>query len=143
MTTTSRPVLAALLLAAGVSVAAAQGAPADKGAKGVWEPINYPEDLKLTDVFFVTADVGWVSGAAGTMLHTKDGGKTWEAQLGGDPAAADPDIQRLRFFDERHGWAIKGEKLLATKDGANWEEIAPKLERMGDFVFVHQLRASR
>ncbi|MGZ8392721.1 MAG: WD40/YVTN/BNR-like repeat-containing protein [Gemmatimonadales bacterium] len=105
-------------------------------ARGVWEPVSYTEDIDLTDVTFVTPDVGWVSGDKGTILHTKDAGKTWEAQLGGDPAAADPDIKRLRFFDERHGWAIKGKKLLATTDGESWEEIAPLPERMGDFVFV-------
>ncbi|HEY8196215.1 MAG TPA: YCF48-related protein [Gemmatimonadales bacterium] len=104
--------------------------------RGVWEPVSYTEDIKLTDVAFVTPDVGWVSGDKGTILHTKDGGKTWEAQLGGDPAATDPVIERLRFFDERHGWAIKGKKLLATTDGESWEEIAPLPERMGDFVFV-------
>ena len=108
----------------------------ERAGRGIWEPVNYPADLELTDVFFVTPDVGWVSGAAGTILHTKDGGKAWEAQLGGDPAAADPEIERLRFFDERHGWAIKDKKLLATTDGENWEEIAPLPQRMGDFVFV-------
>ncbi len=108
----------------------------ERAGRGIWEPVSYTEDLELTDVFFVTADMGWVSGAAGTMLHTKDGGKTWEAQLGGDPAAADPEIERLRFFDERHGWAIKEKKLLATTDGESWEEIAPVPLRMGDFVFV-------
>ena len=111
---------------------AGQGA----GAKGVWEPVSYTEDIDLTDVTFVTPDVGWVSGDKGTILHTKDGGKSWEAQLGGDPAAADPDIKRLRFFDERHGWAIKDKKLLATADGESWEEIAPLPQRMGDFVFL-------
>jgi photosystem II stability/assembly factor-like uncharacterized protein len=108
----------------------------ERPGRGIWEPVNYTDDLELTDVFFVTPDVGWVSGAAGTILHTADGGKTWAAQLGGDPAAADPEIERLRFFDERHGWAIKDKKLLATTDGENWQEIAPLPQRMGDFAFV-------
>jgi len=53
--------------------------------KAIFEPVNYTEDLQLTDVFFVNELKGWVSGAAGTILHTKDGGDTWTAQLGGDP----------------------------------------------------------
>ena len=136
MTTRSRSALAALFMATGASVAEAQDAPAGKASKAVWEPVSYTEDIKHTDVVFVTPDVGWVSGDKGTMLHTKDGGKTWEAQLGGDPEAADPEVKLLRFFDERHGWAIKGEKLLATTDGESWEEIAPVLQRMVDFVFI-------
>ena len=129
-----RAVLTAVLLA--VPAAAVSQTAKPISAKGVWEPVSFTEDIDLTDVTFVTPDVGWVSGDKGTILHTKDGGKTWEAQLGGDPAAADPEIKRLRFFDERHGWAIKGKKLLATTDGESWEEIAPLPERMGDFVFV-------
>ncbi len=128
----------ALLTAALLALPASAFSQAAKRAPGggVWEPVSYTEDIELTDVAFVTPDVGWVSGAKGTILHTKDGGKTWEAQLGGDPAAADPKIERLRFFDERHGWAIKDKKLLATTEGENWEEIAPLPQRMGDFVFV-------
>ncbi|MEA2725472.1 MAG: hypothetical protein QOH59_3243 [Gemmatimonadales bacterium] len=129
-----RAVLTAALLALPASASSQAAKPAS--AKGVWEPVSYTEDIDLTDATFVTPDVGWVSGDKGTILHTKDGGRTWEAQLGGDPAAAEPDIKRLRFFDERHGWAIKGKKLLATTDGESWEEIAPLPERMGDFVFV-------
>jgi len=129
-----RAVLTAALLLLPASALAQAAKPAT--AKGVWEPVSYPEDIKLTDVAFVTPDIGWVSGAKGTILHTRDGGKTWNPQLGGDPEAADPEVSMLRFFDERHGWAIKGEKLLATTDGENWEEIAPVLQRMVDFVFV-------
>jgi len=131
---TRRVLLTAALLALPAS-ALSQAAKPTPG-KGVWEPVSYTEDIELTDVAFVTPDVGWVSGDKGTILHTKDGGKTWEAQLGGDPAAADPKIKRLRFFDERHGWAIKDKKLLATTDGETWEEIAPLPQRMGDFVFL-------
>jgi photosystem II stability/assembly factor-like uncharacterized protein len=41
--------------------------------KDIWEPVNYGQDLLLTDVFFVTPEVGYVSGAAGTILKTADG----------------------------------------------------------------------
>lgn len=136
MTRISFAALTALLLAAVATPVVAQTASSRQAARGVWEPVSYPEDLKLTDVFFVTAEVGWVSGAAGTILHTTDGGTTWTAQLGGDPEAAEDPVERLRFFDERHGWAIKDGKMLATTDGENWEEIAPILHRMGDFHFV-------
>ena len=33
--------------------------------KAIWEPVNYKEDLALTDVFFASADVGWVTGEHG------------------------------------------------------------------------------
>ena len=92
--------------------------------KGIWEPVNYSEDLKLNDVFFVTPEVGWVAGDAGTILHTSDGGTTWTPQLGGDPAAQDAPIQWIQFIDARHGWALQHYGiLLRTTDGEHWERL--------------------
>ncbi|HEY7635352.1 MAG TPA: hypothetical protein VH763_07405 [Gemmatimonadales bacterium] len=131
--------LGALLLAlAGLSGGAGAQAQ-ERAARGIWEPANYSEDLALRDVFFVTADIGWASGAAGTILHTSDGGKSWTPQLGGDPAGADDPIEQLRFVDERHGWAVQGKKLLRTVDGESWEEIGATPNAMasdGDYAFV-------
>jgi photosystem II stability/assembly factor-like uncharacterized protein len=96
---------------------------------GIWEPVNYSEDLSLTDVFFVDSQTGWVSGAGGTILHTRNGGATWTAQLGGEPRSADQPITHLRFVDETHGWAIQPagpyvKALLATTDGEHWSRVA-------------------
>ena len=66
--------------------------------KAIWEPVNYKEDLNLTDVYFVSALEGWVAGEHGTILHTKDGGDTWTAQVGGDPQSADDPIEQLRHL---------------------------------------------
>jgi photosystem II stability/assembly factor-like uncharacterized protein len=86
-------------------VAPAKGAAAAQKMKAIWEPVNYSEDLQLTDVYFTSPEEGWVTGAAGTILHTSDGGKTWIAQLGGDPKASDRPIRELRFIDATHGFA--------------------------------------
>ena len=104
--------------------------------KGIWEPVSYSEDLSLSDVFFVNVDVGWVAGAAGTILHTKDGGTSWTAQLGGDPGDAAAPISRLRFFDEHHGWATQDRKLLRTQDGESWEEIGTLPHGFTDMAFT-------
>lgn len=96
--------------------------------KGILEPVSYSEDLNLRAAFFVNGEVGWVGGVGGTILRTVDAGKTWEAQLGGDPESKAPRINTLYFLDERRGWASQGEaghtfKLLHTRDGESWEEI--------------------
>ncbi len=133
-----------MLLAAATAVSQGTAPPQ---FKGIWEPVNYSEDLKLTDVFFVSADVGWVSGAKGTILHTKDGGATWTAQLGGDPQSGGKTIEGLRFVDETHGWAFQGgwagrldSMLLRTTDGENWEEVGPLGEYVGwkDYQFTSE-----
>ena len=96
--------------------------------KGIWEPVNYTEDIALTSVFFVSPSTGWVTGDKGTIVKTTDGGAHWTAQLGGDPRAAESPIGDLRFTDETHGWATRvypqtDSKLLRTTDGEHWEEV--------------------
>jgi len=109
------------LLGAQTRTGAAAGAQAQY--KGVFEPVSYSEDIDFHQVYFVTADVGWVSGDHGTIIRTTDGGKTWEAQLGGDPEDKGERVRVLHFLDERRGWAVQDKKLLRTTDGENWEEI--------------------
>lgn len=106
--------------------------------KGIFEPVNYNQDLKLLDVFFVTAEEGWVSGATGTILHTTDGGKTWTPQLGGDPQAQGPDITRLFFLDRFHGWAQAYGHLYRTTDGQNWQEVGNDVR--GHVFFISPFR---
>ena len=105
--------------------------------KGIFEPVNYGQDINLTDVFFVTADVGWVSGEHATILKTTDGGKTWRAQIGGDPNGPEKPIRQLRFLDARHGWAVSDDspqRLLRTMDGENWEQVGQGLAPGSGFV---------
>jgi len=95
--------------------------------KGIFEPVSYPEDLELFDVFFTTPDEGWVAGDKGTILHTTDAGKTWKAQLGGDPQGTEQALRNLRFVDSKHGWVATsnglGTPLLRTVDGQNWLQV--------------------
>jgi len=93
--------------------------------KAVWEPANYPQDIDLYDVQFVSAEEGWAVGGKNTVLHTKDGAKSWEAQLGGDPESTDRELTEVFFLDAKHGWARGGaEKLMRTTNGGvSWEEI--------------------
>ena len=130
---TGRLAAVALLLAA---AAEAQTPTARPAFKGIWEPVSYTEDIELRDVFFVNVDVGWAVGAAGTIIHTTDGGKTWDAQLGGDPQSGAEPIRLLRFVDERHGWAAQENKLIRTSDGESWEEIGTLPYGTADMTFT-------
>ncbi len=110
--------------------------------KAIWEPVNYTEDLELTDVYFPTPDTGWVTGAAGTIVYTNDGGKTWKAQLGGDPKATDRPIIQLRFVDATHGFAAQStgvgdHKLLATANGQDWDQPGTVAQHRTDYQFVN------
>lgn len=101
-----------------------QAATQQASFKAIFEAVSYGQDINLTDVFFVGPDVGWVSGEHATILQTTDAGKSWTAQVGGDPAGDDKPIGQLRFLDQNHGWAIQDKVgLLRTLDGHNWEKV--------------------
>jgi len=105
--------------------------------KGIFEAVNYGQDLNLTDVFFVSPEVGWVSGEHATILKTTNGGKAWRAQVAGDPSGNERSIGQLRFLDARHGWAVTGDspqRLLRTMDGENWEQIGQQPAPGSGFV---------
>ncbi len=69
------------------------------GARGViafsddngksWSQSRSPVQSDLLAIHFPTADRGWVVGHDGVVLHSRDGGLTWEKQLDGR-AAKDP-----------------------------------------------------
>ena len=123
-------------------LAAQQPASPPPAFKGVWEPVSFSEDLEFREVFFVTIDKGWVAGGKGTIIHTKDAGATWTAQMGGDPAAAEGPVRLLRFLDETHGWAVIGgtgssqTRILRTVDGESWEDLGQAPQ------YIHELAMS-
>ncbi|CAG4882745.1 conserved protein of unknown function [Georgfuchsia toluolica] len=52
-----------------------------------WRQVPVPVSETLTNVRFVNERVGWAIGHSGIILHTTDGGQTWQLQLDGKKAA--------------------------------------------------------
>jgi photosystem II stability/assembly factor-like uncharacterized protein len=123
--------------------AAAQAAAAK--FKAIWEPVNIKEDLSLTSVHFVSEDEGWVAGGAnsmagGVILHTSNGGMTWETQLG-DSTSDDRGYDHLRFIDAKTGFAVQStaagaHRLFGTTDGKTWSPIGVVEQDRTDYRFV-------
>jgi len=113
--------------------------------KAIWEPVNVPEDIELKSVHFASAEEGWVAGGktvmeGGVIYHTKDGGKTWDLQLG-DPDSSDRGFDDLRFVDALHGFAVQGapsggHTLFATSDGQTWVPSGTVPEHRRDYFFT-------
>ena len=62
---------------------------------------------------------GWAVGTDGTILHTEDGGRSWEPQSSGTSV----HLSSVAFATPQSGWAV-GEKgtILHTEDaGATWK----------------------
>lgn len=72
-----------------------------------WQWLNpLPQGNTLHDVVFPTASDGWAVGDAGTILHTGDGGTTWEAQSSGTFYS----LRRVAFRDSLTGWIAGGDE---------------------------------
>ena len=110
--------------------------------KAIWERVNYPEDVSLNSVYFVSAQTGWVSGGngkgAGVILNTQDGGNHWSVQWG-DPQGKDDAPTDFFFLDATHGWVRQGyNDLLHTTDGQNWVAGAKIDHYTSDYLFTSE-----
>jgi len=48
-----------------------------------WHQAEVPVSATITDIAFVSPQVGWATGSLGVVLATQDGGETWVKQLDG------------------------------------------------------------
>ncbi len=77
------------------------------------------DPYNMTCLFFKDAQNGWVAGQ-GIIVHTSDGGKTWEKQYTG-PA----HIKTIYFKNDKDGFAAGESNLyMYTHDGgATWKDV--------------------
>ena len=76
------------------------------------------------DVYFVDAQHGWIVGERSSILHTVDGGKTWNNQPS-QPLPFKKDLKKVRFINSQIGWVVGEEgTILKTLDGgATWMKL--------------------
>lgn len=74
----------------------------------------------LFSVSFGSEKHGWAVGRWGSVLHTADGGKTWEKQSSG----VNYTLSSVSFVDEKNGWAVgdRGTILHTADGGKTWEK---------------------
>ena len=90
-----------------------------------WQQAQVPVSSDLVAVTFASPAKGWAVGHDGVILHTADGGKSWQRQRDGRPDAADVPLLDVWFRDERSGYA-RGAfgTLLETQDGGATRQSA-------------------
>ena len=70
-------------------------------AQKTWVTVSESKwQATFSDVFFVDAQHGWIVGSKATILHTTDGGQTWNQQ----PLPLDVELTKVRFMDPQVGW---------------------------------------
>ncbi len=92
----------------------------EESTQAQFEVLNKCPTHYFMDVDFISADTGWVAGGQrlddegnrdGLILHTIDGGKTWETQLNKPVFFSSVD-----FVNSREGWAV-GESSIPYSEG--------------------------
>ncbi len=91
-----------------------------------WSNPDCFDDARLYGVSFVNSSEGWVVGGKpypwypdteGKILHTADGGQTWEVQQDYDSC-----LMAVHFVSRLHGWAVgeNGGILTTINGGGTW-----------------------
>ena len=77
-----------------------------------------PGAVALADAHFVDDQRGWAVGDGGTVLHTTDGGLSWQRQL----TDVDDRLSLVRFADAQSGWAFatRGATVYTRDGGRRW-----------------------
>jgi photosystem II stability/assembly factor-like uncharacterized protein len=63
----------------------------------------------------------WMVGYNGTILHSADGGKTWQQQI----SPLEIDLFDVFFTDDKNGWIVAkyGNAFHTTDGGETWEKV--------------------
>ena len=76
----------------------------------------------LTKVYFYDDKLGWAVGLSGTVLHTNDGGQTWQAQYSGNVF----ELFGVHFVDPNKGYIVGSNATLleALDSGLEWHSVS-------------------
>lgn len=110
-----------------------------------WEVLGSPTNDVLRKLYFVDSNNGWAAGISGAIIHTSNGGNTWELQ---NSTVITPIVD-IFFINNYLGWALTypqvppfGTTILKTTDGGNnWftDSVYFKNEIMSTVFFINEL----
>ena len=83
-----------------------------------WTQATVPVSVTLTALAFPTAQQGWAVGHSGVVLHTGDGGATWELQFDGRRAPA----EMIGFYAGLAAGGNDAAARLAEELPINWQD---------------------
>lgn len=102
-----------------------------------WEPQNSGTTLSLLDVYFVDQSNGWVVGDSAIIIHTTDGGQTWETQSSPVDSLT---LNKVQFLNTQVGYIVAtGGTILSTKNGGqNWRLDSSNVQdNLVDLSFIN------
>ena len=99
---------------------------------------SFPTGQTLSELHMISALEGWAVGSYGVIIHTRDGGVTWERQTSG----TFEQLNAVFFLDAQRGWASGNVDLYTTDGGANWQQGA-RTQPFGTIRQVYFIDANR
>jgi len=107
-----------------------------------WQQASVPIQSTLTSLYFVNAQQGWAVGHDASILHTTDGGYSWEIQQY-KPEKEKPLLD-VTFKDEMHGVAVGAYGMFyRTIDGGkHWtNEFHSEFLNKDDAQYINELKS--
>jgi len=95
-----------------------------------WTQAQVPTRQVLTAVHFIDAQNGWAVGYDKLILHSADGGESWQVQHVDRETEDGAPLLDLLFTDEKNGFAIGAYGALynTTDAGKHWQDVSDWLE---------------
>jgi photosystem II stability/assembly factor-like uncharacterized protein len=120
-------VVSAAVVIAGAGLGAAQASQSPSATGYSWKITPTGSTDEFRGLAAVSAQVAWVSGEAGTILRTTDGGSTWTDVSPAD--AAGRALRDIEATDSMHAVALaigkgKHSRIYSTDDGGQTWDIA-------------------
>ena len=102
-----------------------------------WRATNAPiASSRTDDIWFIDANRGWAVNSDGQIVHTEDGGATWQEQFHDEDSGL--YLRCVGFASEKRGWVgttTPGRQLLETADGgATWTDVTGLPDSAPPFV---------
>lgn len=100
-----------------------------------WWPIWMEKERRISDLVFVDARRGWATVNQNLILHTRDGGRNWQAQ---DPDVPSQFLPRIIFADSLLGWALSnyGQVIYTTDGGRLWQKQQRLTDGLTTMTFI-------
>lgn len=99
-----------------------------------WQQMPSPTRALLTDITFVDEQNGWAVGHEQTILHTQNGGQTWQLQH----ATREPNksLYKILSLDNQRLIAVGGNGLMLKTNnaGQTWQTLAMTDSEDEDFT---------
>ena len=58
---------------------------------------------------FIDAEIGWIAGMFGYIMHTVDGGETWYRQKEG---FSEETLNEISILDANHAWIVGNNSIV-------------------------------